>query len=180
MFSGIVHLTSYKFRQFKVAGLTENAFSAFLKFDRVMTNLDLFKQDFVLSIKPEYATKIVDGLKKVELRRRFPYGTVTNAKLFIYATAPLQAVLGYATIEEVKRLPVDEIWRKFDEVAYIDKPAFDEYYGDLANGFVLVLRNPVKLVEPVPLEELKSKLKFTPPQSFTYADDAFRKIIYGQ
>jgi predicted transcriptional regulator len=33
-----------------------------------------------LSIKPEYATKIVDGLKKVELRRRFPYGTVTGAR----------------------------------------------------------------------------------------------------
>ncbi|TXR50497.1 ASCH domain-containing protein [Phyllobacterium endophyticum] len=145
-----------------------------------MTNLDFFKQDFVLSIKPEYATRIVDGLKKVELRRRFPYGTATDAKLFIYATVPLQAVLGYATIEEVKRLQVNEIWRQYHEVAYIDKPAFDEYYGDLGEGYVLVLRDPVKLSVPVPLEMLKAKLKFTPPQSFTYADDAFRKIIYGQ
>jgi hypothetical protein len=38
------------------------------------------QHDFVLSIKPEYATKIVDGLKKVELRRRFSYGTVTGAR----------------------------------------------------------------------------------------------------
>lgn len=144
-----------------------------------MSNLDFFKQDFVLSIKPEYATRIVDGLKKVELRRRFPYGTVTNAKLFIYATVPLQSVLGYATIEEVRRLPVEEIWRQYHEVSYIDKPAFDEYYGDLAEGYVLVLRDPVKLEAPIPLDVLKSKLKFTPPQSFTYADDAFRRIVYG-
>lgn len=108
-----------------------------------MTNLDLFKQDFVLSIKPEYATRIVDGLKKVELRRRFPYGTATDAKLFIYATVPLQSVLGYATIEEVRRLPVEEIWRNYHDVAYIDKPAFDEYYGNLAQGYVLVDRKSV-------------------------------------
>jgi predicted transcriptional regulator len=59
-----------------------------------MNNLDLFRHDFVLSIKPEYATKIVEGLKKVELRRRFPYGTVTGARLYIYATVPIQAVIG--------------------------------------------------------------------------------------
>ncbi|MGV8938652.1 MAG: hypothetical protein ACOH2J_16160 [Allorhizobium sp.] len=145
-----------------------------------MANLDLFKQDFILSIKPEYATRIVDGLKTVELRRRFPYGTVTDAKLFIYATVPLQAVLGYATIEEVQRMPIDEIWRRYHTVAYIDKPAFDEYYGGVDYGYVLVLRDPVKLETAIPLEELKTKLKFTPPQSFTYADDAFRKIVYGK
>lgn len=29
-----------------------------------MTTLDLFRRDFVLSIKPEYALKIVEGEKK--------------------------------------------------------------------------------------------------------------------
>jgi len=43
----------------------------------------------------------VDGLKKVEVRRRFPYGTATDAKLFIYDTVLLQSVFDYATIEEV-------------------------------------------------------------------------------
>jgi predicted transcriptional regulator len=76
-----------------------------------MNNLDLFRHDFILSIKPEYATKIVEGLKKVELRRRFPYGTVTGARLYIYATVPIQAVIGYATIRGVERMPVEQIWR---------------------------------------------------------------------
>jgi hypothetical protein len=31
---------------------------------RKMTTLDLFRHDFVLSIKPEYALKIVEGVKK--------------------------------------------------------------------------------------------------------------------
>jgi predicted transcriptional regulator len=37
-----------------------------------MNNLDLFRHDFVVSIKPEYALKIIEGCKTVELRRRFP------------------------------------------------------------------------------------------------------------
>ena len=87
--------------------------------------------------------------------------------------------MGLATIKEVRRLRVDEIWRQYHDVAYIDKPAFDEYYADVLEGYVLVLRDPVKFASPVPLEELKTKLKFTPPQSFTYADDAFRNTVYG-
>jgi predicted transcriptional regulator len=144
-----------------------------------MTTLDLFRHDFVLSIKPEYATKIVDGLKKVELRRRFPYGTVTGARIYIYATVPIQAVIGYATIREVERLPVEQIWDCYHEVAFIARSDFDDYYRDVELGYVLVLQDAVQLKEQIGISVLKSKLNFTPPQSFTYADDAFRRLIHG-
>lgn len=147
---------------------------------RHMANLDLFRHDFVLSIKPEYATKIVEGLKTVELRRRFPYGTVTGARLYVYATVPLQAVIGYATISTVEEHRVDQIWELFHDVAYITRHDFDDYYANRENGFVIRLKDPVQLADPVPLSVLKEELDFTPPQSFAYADDKFRQLILGQ
>lgn len=144
-----------------------------------MNNLDLFRHDFVLSIKPQYAVKIVEGLKKVELRRRFPYGTVTGARLYIYATVPVQAVIGYATIRVVERMPVEQIWHTYHDVAYISREDFEGYYHGVTCGYVLVLENAIRLKQPVTLAVLKSELKFTPPQSFTYADDDFRHLILG-
>jgi predicted transcriptional regulator len=149
-------------------------------FRTTMNTLDLFRHDFVLSIKPEYATKIVDGLKTVELRRRFPYGTVTGARIYVYATAPLQAVIGFATIREVQRSPVEQIWAAYHHVAYINRKDFDDYYSNVDAGYVLMLQAPVRLKEPIGLEVLKSKLNFVPPQSFAYADEAFHRLVHGE
>jgi predicted transcriptional regulator len=145
-----------------------------------MTTLDLFRHDFVLSIKPEYATKIVEGVKKVELRRRFPFGTVTGAKLFIYASAPIQAVVGYATIRIVEKLPVEQIWEKYNDVSCITRVDFDAYYKGCKSGFVIVLDSVVRLENPIPLAVLKEAFSFTPPQSFTYANEAFSRLVLGE
>ena len=144
-----------------------------------MTTLDLFRHDFVLSIKPEYAIKIVEGVKKVELRRRFPPGTVTGARLYVYATVPVQALIGFATISGVDCLPVNDIWRLYSEVACIEREDFDAYYRGLSAGYVIMLKDVVQLSRPVPLTILKEKIGFTPPQSFAYADDGFRQIVSG-
>ncbi|BDV35545.1 hypothetical protein SS37A_30740 [Methylocystis iwaonis] len=133
----------------------------------------------MLSIKPEYAIKIIEGVKKVELRRRFPPGTVTGARLYVYATVPLRALIGFATISRIDYLPVNDIWRLYGEVACIAREDFDAYYRGLTSGYVIVLKDVVPLSRPIPLAVLKEELGFTPPQSFAYADDGFRKIVSG-
>jgi predicted transcriptional regulator len=142
-----------------------------------MKTLDLFRHDFVLSIRPEYATKIISGEKTVELRRKFPNGTVTGAIVYVYATVPIQAVIGWAKIADVKRLKVHDIWEQFKDVACIQENDFLEYFGDLKSGFVLMLEAPQPLSNPVALSELKARLNFVPPQSYCYADDSFRRLI---
>lgn len=146
----------------------------------IVSTLDLFRHDFVLSIKPEYATKIVEGLKTVELRRRFPYGTVTNAVLYVYATVPVQAIIGFATINDVIKLSTSEIWAQYNDVAYINRGDFDEYYSGVDGGFVIRLKDAVKLSRPVALAELKAALNFSPPQSFAYADEALKLLVRGR
>jgi predicted transcriptional regulator len=145
-----------------------------------MKTLDLFRHDFVLSIKPEYATKIIAGEKTVELRRRFPLGTVTGAVAYVYATVPIQAVIGWATIAEVQLLPVATIWEKYKSVAHITSSDFQDYFGELTDGCVIVLEQPRALSSPVNLKSLKEHLKFVPPQSYCYADEAFRQFVHHE
>ena len=145
-----------------------------------MKTLDLFRHDFVLSIKPEYATKIIAGQKTVELRRRFPTSTVTGALVYIYATVPIQAVIGWATIAEVQLLPVAKIWEKYRTVAHIENDDFKDYFGDLKEGCVLVLERPEALGSPISLAALKEKLKFVAPQSYCYADEAFQRLVHHE
>jgi predicted transcriptional regulator len=76
-------------------------------------------------------------------------------------------------------MPVEQIWRAYHDVAYIGREDFENYYRDVKSGYVLVLENVIRLEEPVTLAVLKSKLNFIPPQSFAYADDAFRQLILG-
>ena len=42
------------------------------------------KRDVVLSIRPHYSEKILEGRKTVELRRRFPVSVPTNTVVYIY------------------------------------------------------------------------------------------------
>jgi predicted transcriptional regulator len=142
-----------------------------------MATLDLFRHDFVLSIKPEYATKIIAGEKTVELRRRFPPGTVTGALAYVYATVPIQAVIGWATIADVRSMAVPQIWAEFERAACIGPDDFWQYFGNLKNGYVLVLERPRALAHPVKLSELRASLNFVPPQSYCYADESFRRLI---
>lgn len=144
-----------------------------------MSNLDLFRHDFVVSIRPEYATRIMRGEKRVELRRRFPYGTVTGARMYIYASAPIQAIIGYAVIATVDRIPPDEIWEKYSSVSCINREDFDNYYADCEQGYVLVLGGVVGLGCPIKLETLRDRLGFSPPQSFAYADDKLKDLVHG-
>lgn len=67
--------------------------------------------DALISVHRVYADAIISGEKTVELRRRFsdlPQGT----RLWLYATKPTAAVLGYATIERVDRARPDTIWKR--------------------------------------------------------------------
>jgi predicted transcriptional regulator len=142
-----------------------------------MSTFDLFRHDFVLSIRPEYATKIMSGEKTVELRRRFPGGTVTGARAYIYATAPIQGIIGWATIADVKSMSPKEIWAKYQAVACIGAEDFWQYFADVESGFVLELIDVVAPPAPIGLSALKAHLNFVPPQSYCYADDTLRRLV---
>lgn len=138
------------------------------------------KRDVVLSIKPFYTDKIIKGLKTVELRRRFPIAAPKGTLAYIYSTSPVRAMVGMANIQEVIKLPVEQIWHEFSEHAFIARDKFEQYFEGLNEGYALKFTNVRTFQRPLHLSELRVKFGFEPPQSYLYAKHDLRKALRNE
>ena len=138
-----------------------------------------FKQnrDIVLSVKPQYSEKIMQGLKTIELRRRFPVSAPKGTVAYIYSTSPVRAMVGMAEIDDITKLPIDELWEQFSDTAFIEKADFLKYFEGVDSGYALHFKHPTSFSEPLSLDYLRSKYGFEPPQSFLYAKHNFREAL---
>lgn len=128
----------------------------------------MYKQDILVSIRPKYVCKIMAGEKTVELRRRFPISLPKGARAFIYSSSPQQAVVGYALIKEVKRLPIGKLRSTHRSEACVSRIDFDEYFSGLEFGFAVILGKVKALLTPIDLNTLRDCLGIVPPQSYRY------------
>lgn len=135
------------------------------------------QRDVVLSIRPQYSSKILEGEKTVELRRRFPVSAPRGAIAYIYSTSPVRAMVGLAEIRQILKLPIEQIWTEFGGSASIGRDDFLNYFQGLEFGFVLVLDEARPLARSIPLDELRERFDFEPPQSFLYASQDLRKAL---
>lgn len=126
-------------------------------------------KNVIISIRPEYANKIIDGEKKIELRRKFPIQEIEGGIALIYASSPIQKIIGHAIIKEVKKLSINELWKKYGKQACVTKDFFLDYFNGLDEGFALILDNPIKLADPLDIRRMESEFCVSAPQSFRYA-----------
>lgn len=134
-------------------------------------------KDVILSIHPQYTSKIMEGIKTVELRRRFPLTAAPGTVVYIYSTSPIRALVARAEIADVNKLPVAQIWKQFAKTAVVARKDFDAYFSGLAEGFALQFANVQALPRPLALSELRERFGFQPPQSFTYASPMLKKAL---
>src|ERR1700742_2970806 len=92
----------------------------------------------VISIKPEFAEKILSGEKSIELRKCTPDASAGDI-IVIYSTNPVKAVVGVCQIKEILKLKPSLMWRQHSCTLGIDKKRFSDYYQDteMAVGIVL-------------------------------------------
>ncbi len=134
-------------------------------------------RDVVFSIRPAHATKILDGSKTVELRRRFTGGVSPGTLAYIYTTSPTSALTGFAHIQDVQRLAVSDLWAKHRSAACLAKGDFEAYFSGLEQGYAIVLGAAKSLNRPVTLSELRQRFRFEPPQSYQYASPVMRDLV---
>lgn len=119
----------------------------------------------LLSIKPEYANKILTGEKKFEFRKvGFSHNNIEA--VVIYATKPIGKVIGEFTVTQVHQDQPSKIWELTKKHAGIDKNFFDDYYQDKQLAYAIGVGKVIRYENPITLEELKPGL--TAPQSFRY------------
>ena len=139
-----------------------------------------FKRDVLVSVRPEYASKIFDGEKTVELRRKFPESPVVGSVVLIYSSSPISAIIGSAQIKAVRKLPVVQIWAQHGKEACISKKDFDAYFKGLRHGFAILLTNAQLLKERIGIAELQQQFGIAPPQSYRYLQQGCSLLLSNE
>jgi predicted transcriptional regulator len=127
-----------------------------------------FTRDLLVSLHPRHASNILSGEKTVELRRRFPEQHTRGALVLIYSTRPVQAIVGVARIQHVLKLPVSRIWTQYGAAACVSKAEVEAYFSGLREGYVILLGEARPLKCRLTMEDLYSRFRIVPPQSYRY------------
>jgi len=122
----------------------------------------------LLSIKPEYAYKILSGDKRYEFRKAV-FKNKDVKKAVIYATMPVGKVVGEFDIGEIIQDSPESLWAQTESYSGITKDFFEEYFDGREHAFAISVENPSTYDEPVELKQIVSH--GVPPQSFCYLRD---------
>lgn len=112
----------------------------------------------LLSIKPCFVDLIRLGNKTVELRKKMRNDI---NKIYVYESSPVQKVTGIIIVKEIKKLPVDILWKRTKNQSCVDKKFFDEYFRNSKVGIGIFIKKFIK-IKPVSLKVINA----FPPQNY--------------
>ncbi len=126
----------------------------------------------LLSIKPEFAEKILSGEKRYEFRRTSFKDAEDVDTVYLYASSPDQKVVGAVVIEEVIKDDPQRLWEEYGHQSGIsDRERFMEYYEGVDTGYAFEVGSIQRFKTPYdPWNQVDD---FNPPTSFYYMSGEF-------
>lgn len=126
----------------------------------------------IISVKPEYARKILKGEKTIELRKCAPKKVGKDGYILIYVTAPVKELWGIYKIENIIKENPNTLWENFGKQTGITKQEYNDYYKENKNAFGIQLQEVKNLFKhSIKLDSLKNLIPgFMPPQTYSYID----------
>ena len=117
----------------------------------------------LLSIKPEYVEKILQGEKKFEYRKRLAKEDVSY--IYVYSTAPSMKVVASVHIEGHLSDSPTALWEKTKAAAGISRAKFRDYFRGCKNAYAYKLGKVEVFESPKNLSDFGVAVA---PQSFVY------------
>lgn len=121
----------------------------------------------LLSIKPEFAEKIFNGTKKYEFRRSV-FKNQDVKTVIVYASSPVQQVIGEFEIDKILNDDLHQLWDKTKDFSGISENFFFDYFNNKEKGYAIKIKR-TKLYEKA--LSLKDDFNAKPPQSFMYLEE---------
>jgi predicted transcriptional regulator len=125
----------------------------------------------LLSIKPEFADKIMSGEKRYEYRKTLHKHPNVQSAL-VYVTQPVGKLVCEFDISAIVKLSPAEMWKKTAAWSGISKEFFDSYFENRQYAFALQIGAVNKY--DVPRDPREVFDDFVPPQSFMYVPQDVR------
>jgi len=121
----------------------------------------------LMSIKAKYAKKVLEGKKKVEIRKKFSQKW-TGHKVSIYASRPECSLVGEALISRVVVDKPKNIWLLFHEQIGCTLEEFNGYTRDTSEVYAIVLEEPKPYRKNISLRDAcdLTHKELNPPQSY--------------
>ena len=128
------------------------------------------KKYLFISIKPEFANKIISKEKCIELRKLKPH-VKSGDYVIIYASSPVKSVIGFGKIKQIIETSPQEMWEKHSTNLGIDKVRFDNYYENKIKAIGIEIET-MKSISPISLSRLRLiDPNFHPPQVYRYVSN---------
>lgn len=124
----------------------------------------------ILSIKPEYVSKIFAGVKKYEYRKVLFKKDIDI--VYIYASKPISKIVGQFRIANIICDTPAEVWEKTKEYGGVTKNFFDRYYDGDERSIAIQLSHVKEFKTPIDIKSVRDSIKA--PQSFRYIDFSIR------
>lgn len=118
----------------------------------------------LLSIKPEYAFKIFEGTKKFEFRKVI-FKNPDVKTVVVYASSPVQQVIGEFEIDSIFSFNPDKIWKMTKEFSGISEDFFYEYFANREIAHAIKIKSIKKYKRPL---SIRDDFGAVPPQSYMY------------
>ena len=118
----------------------------------------------LLSIKPEFAEKIFDGTKKYEFRKSI-FKNADVKTVIIYASSPVQRVIGEFTIDRILNDDLSTIWNETEHHAGITHDFYMSYFANKQKANAIKIRNAKRYAHARRLSDYNIHYA---PQSFAY------------
>jgi predicted transcriptional regulator len=153
------------------ASLTTVLSNLLEKLPRLVTKFSVggysLNNKILISVKPQYAESILAGAKLVEIRRRFSDRWV-GCRAVLYASQPLGALVGEATVASVTRGRPADIWANFGPQIGCSWDDFEAYVASANEVSAIELRDVIPYQSPVSVAQVSHLLNthLRPPQSF--------------
>lgn len=126
------------------------------------------REVLLLSVRPVFARRILEGTKTVELRRVRPV-VEPGQEVLIYSSSPTMALLGHAVVHRVEADEPSHLWKRVRESAGVTWTEYQEYFRGADQAVGIWLRKVAALGEPITLSELRERWPwFRPPQSYCF------------
>lgn len=126
----------------------------------------------IISVKPEYARKILTGEKTIELRKSAPKKVGKDDFLLLYVTSPIKEIWGIYKIEDIFKDTPEQLWKLHGDKTGIEKTNYKDYFSKSKNAYGIKLKEIKQLSNlSIKLSDLRKVLpNFMPPQTYSYID----------
>ena len=139
------------------------------------------RQAAIFAVKPDFASALVSGAKRIEFRRVRP--TLAQGDLvYVYSTAPVKGIVGTFVCGDIFEGSPDTIWRRFKRNAETTRALYREYFDGARRAIAIEVKEPTHWTRPLFLPAIRRRFpNFHPPRSYRFlaSGDPLTRLIDG-